>query len=486
MADPTTFEQIDAMVAATRAAVFVRRVDDVLLIRPEKTLGVNESAAAILEALYRRDGGPAREALEALSTRLAVGLSRLADDTVELLKTIVALMHDDVSPRANVRRETFDRRRIRFPILAEIALTYRCQNRCAFCYASSPHRGPEDRSMTTAQVKRVMDKVFHEAHVPSLSFTGGEATLRPDLEELVRHGRNLGFRVNLITNGIRLADRRYAALLADAGLSSAQISLEAARAGLHDSIVGRPGAFEATVAAVRNLARLGIHVHTNSTLTPANLGHAADLVRFVARELERKTLSINMLIRSGMGLECEGSPISYDQVARTLPALVETARAERVKLVWYSPVPYCIVNPVLLGQGAKACACVDGLLSVSPTGDVLPCSSFHQGIGSLLTGSYGQVRQSAAARYWLEKRFLPPVCEGCPDSDICCGACPLYWDAAGSFQELPRAGNDDAALYQAWRTDRREGASFGVPSAPRRCAAAVPDAAGPSTSPEEA
>ena len=53
------------------------------------------------------------------------------------------------------------------------------------------------------------------------------------------------------------------------------------------------------------------------------------------------------------------------------------ARAEGIKLVWYSPIPYCIFNPVTAGLGGKSCACVDGILSVDPTGQWVYFSGYH-------------------------------------------------------------------------------------------------------------
>ena len=461
----TTEQTIDRFVADTRAAVFVRRADNLLMIRPDKTLAINESAAAILGALYEADGGGAARALDALAPRLGVDRARLERDAVELVQAVGAILNEDYSPRPKLRLGTFRPGLVRYPTLAEIALTYGCQNRCAFCYAASPQRGGERRPMTTQQVKVVMERILHQAHVPSLSFTGGEATLRPDLAELVAHGKGIGLRVNLITNGIRAADEAYAAALVRAGLASAQVSLEAAEAGLHDRIVGRPGAFADTVAGVRNFQRLGIHVHTNTTLCAANLDHAKALIRFVARDLKLRTLSMNMVIRTGAargdGVAME---VSYTEVGERLPGLLEIARAEGVRLVWYSPIPYCIFNPVLHGLGAKSCACVHGILSVDPTGQVLPCSSFDEGIGSLLELPFPRIYRGRAARYWRERHFAPPVCQGCADLDVCGGGCPLYWDAAGSFAELPRPGAADPKARARWERRRRRGGSFGVPA----------------------
>jgi len=461
-----TLERIDSIVASTRAAVFVRSADGVLLIRPDKSMGVNDSAAAILGALYARKARPAAEVLPELAPRLGTSVERLIGDAHELVETIGGLLNDDYSSRPGLSFGNFDRSRIRYPTLSEIALTYACQNRCRFCYASSPHREGEHRLMTTAEVQLVMDRIWSEAHVPSLSFTGGEATLRADLPELIRYGADLGFRVNLITNGIRAADPVYARSLVDAGLASAQVSLEAGKESLHDTIVGRRGAFESTVAGVRSLQRLGIHVHTNTTLCAANLQQTPELIRFAARDLGLRTLSMNMVIRTGVALASQGMDVTYTEVGARLPMLLEVAAAEGIRLVWYSPIPYCIFNPVLHDLGAKSCACVDGILSVDPAGQVLPCSSFDRGLGSLLQRSWPSIASSTAAAYWRDKSFAPPVCLECRDLDVCGGGCPLYWDAAGTFAEIPRSGADDSRQRRRWEQRRRRGGSFGVPAPP--------------------
>jgi radical SAM protein with 4Fe4S-binding SPASM domain len=460
--DPALLDRVDCFVASTRPAVFVREADQLLLIRPDKTLGLNPTAVALLSALYDRARRPAGEVLSELAPRLGAPPERLLADTVQLVETVGALLNEDFRPRPGLRFTTFDRTRVRYPTLAEIALTYACQNRCRFCYASSPYRR-EERRMTTAQVERVMERIFHEAHVPSLSFTGGEATLAPDLPELVRFGADLGLRVNLITNGIRAADPAYAATLAEAGLASAQVSLEAADATLHDRLVGRDGAFAHTVQGIRNFKHLGLHVHTNATLGPANLDAAADLVRFVASDLGLRTLSMNMVIRTGVARGAAEEQITYSEVAARIPGLVEVARQEGVRLVWYSPIPYCIFNPVLHGLGAKSCACVDAILSVDPSGQLLPCSSFAGGLGSLLERTFAEIWRSPQAMYWRRKEFLPPPCRGCADADVCGGGCPLYWDAVGSFAELPRP-QATSRHERRWLRRRRRGGAYGVPA----------------------
>ena len=110
-----------------------------------------------------------------------------------------------------------------------------------------------------------------------------------------------------------------------------------------------------------------------------------------------------------------------------------------VEFMWYSPTPVCIFNPIQYRLGNKGCAACDGLLSVSPSGDVLPCSSWPEPVGNLLREPFRQVWDSARARWLRTKQYAAPICRACPDFALCQGGCPLYWRHFG-HEELERYG----------------------------------------------
>jgi len=98
------------------------------------------------------------------------------------------------------------------------------------------------------------------------------------------------------------------------------------------------------------------------------------------------------------------------------------------------PTPMCLFNPLAHGLGNKSCAACDGLLSLSPTGGVLPCSSFDAEVGNLVSQGFAEVWGCEQARFYRDKRYAPEACRECPEFTAC--ACPLYWEAVG-FEELP-------------------------------------------------
>ncbi|MBC7264696.1 MAG: radical SAM protein [Chloroflexi bacterium] len=446
----------EELVSQTRDYIYIRSEDGLIILRPNRVHYLNATAKAMLSRLYTGDVPDVEATVREIAAEYEVDEARVREDLYQLLVGIAALLRDDVCGAPAVRSTTFGSHRRDLPVLSEVALTYRCQNHCVFCYADSPARGSTVSEMTTDQVKLVIDRIFDEAHCPTVSFTGGEPTLRADLPELVRYAKAKGMRVNLITNGLRCSQPAYVAALAEAGLDSAQVSLEGGSAEIHDAVVRHPGAFEKTTRAVKELRAAGIHTHTNTTICGGNRNHLLELVDYIAEELRSEYFSMNMVIQTGTALGHPEEEISYREIGPIIEMVQTHARKKGVRFVWYSPLPYCIFNPIAHGLGSKSCAAVDGLLSVSPSGEVLPCSSFERGIGSLLRNSFAEVWFSPTALYWRRKEFLPPVCQNCELKTICCGACPLYWDQRGNFDELANVATP-APTWRSllWQVKRR-------------------------------
>ena len=425
------------LVAQTKDYIYIRPEDGLFIIRPNRVHHLNPTAVAMLTSLYDNGGAPDAEAvIREVATEYGADEERVRGDLYRLLVSIAALLRDDVCGAPSVKQTPFGEHKRELPVLSEIAVTYRCQNKCVFCYAESPSRGREIPEMSTAEAKTIIDRIFDEAHCPTVSFTGGEPTLRADLAELIGYAKGKGMRVNLITNGLRCADRDYVSALKASGLDSAQVSLEGPTPEIHDAIVRHPGAFAKTSQSVRVLRDAGIHTHTNTTICHSNRTHLLDLVDYIADVLQSEYFSMNVIISTGTALHHDEETVTYTEIGSLIEQVQRRAQEKGTKLVWYSPVPYCLFNPVTHGLGSKSCACVDGLLSVAPDGELLPCSSYERGIGNLLRHSFDDLWYSRQAYYWRKKEFVPPVCRGCEMRHICCGACPLYWDAHGGFEEL--------------------------------------------------
>lgn len=427
---------IDPFFRGMREHLFVREEDRVLILPPNQVYKLNDSGLAILGHLMAgkriarlpglRDGERARE--------------------VHDFFTDIKELADCDGPRPGVRRSVqripygFDYTSL--PILGEIAVTYRCNNACLFCYAGCGARGcgtagAGGHEMSLEEVKRVIRVFREDAKIPFFSFTGGEPTLRSDLPAMIRYARETGLSVNLITNAT-LVDGVMARALHAAGLSTAQVSVESPDAEEHDALTATPGSHRRTLAGIRALQEAGIAVQTNTTLTAHNAASLPRLAPFL-KGLGVRRFACNLFIPSGTGLSRPELFLRYSD----LPPLVEglAADAARAGLVfyWYSPLPHCIWNPIAKGMGNKSCAAMDGLLSVSPAGDVLPCSSWPEPAGNLLREPFRGIWFSPRGSYFKNKEYAPRECLGCQGFRACQAACPLYWKHAGTAELAARA-----------------------------------------------
>lgn len=335
----------------------------------------------------------------------------------------------------SLERVAYDFAFNRLPILGELAVTYRCNNRCRFCYAGCGSKagslppGYSGDELDTAGMKRVIDIFKDEAKIPFFSFTGGEPLIRQDIEELAAYAYSRGLRVNLVTNGTLATPARAASLRAS-GITTAQVSLEAPTAPIHDSLCGAPGAFESSVAGIKAMLAAGISVQTNSTLTAVNRQALLEMPDFVA-DLGVKRMSMNLFIPVGSGENESGLFFPYAEAGVFIDEARKRARATGVDFFWYSPTPLCLYNPIARGLGNKSCAACDGLLSVSPSGEVLPCSSWSQSIGNILRDGFRTLWFSDKARFFKDKDYAPLACKACASFTACQAACPLYWRAVG-------------------------------------------------------
>ncbi len=416
---------IDEFAQSIKPHVFVRERDSLLILLPNQAYKLNPSGIHLLKHVL--DGTPIYTVMDTWADD-----ERALEDVHEFFCDVRALVMGclgDGQGRRAVETGTFSRPHNTYPVLSEIAITYRCNLKCRFCYAGcNCTRKPNKQEMTTAQAKQVLDKIRYEAEVPSVSWTGGEPLLRDDLPELTSYAVSIGMRVNLITNGT-LVTKDLANRLKDSGLRSAQVSLEAPNAEVHDALTTVNGSFESTLNGIRILQDTGLHVHTNTTLNSENLACAADMPQ-LAKDLGIDRLSMNMAIPCGSA-NSGGVTIKYTDVISTVEDVRKVSRQIGVQFMWYSPTPYCIYNPIAAGLGGKSCAACDGLLSVTPNGDVIPCSSLDQPVGNLLRSSFEKVWSSKKAVYWREKRYAKPMCTNCESFDLCSGACPIYLDAMG-------------------------------------------------------
>ena len=118
-----------------------------------------------------------------------------------------------------------------------LELTRRCDLRCPVCFASAGEGG----DMSLDEIAAQYDYLMAHGGPFNIQLSGGEPTMRDDLGEIIRLGREKGFTFfQLNTNGLRLAaEPAYARELQAAGLSTVFLQFDALDDGVYEILRGR-------------------------------------------------------------------------------------------------------------------------------------------------------------------------------------------------------------------------------------------------------
>jgi uncharacterized radical SAM superfamily Fe-S cluster-containing enzyme len=162
-------------------------------------------------------------------------------------------------------------------------VTARCNQHCPWCFARAGEEVLPDPALSeiSAWYNRLLE--LGEERPFNIQLSGGEPTVRDDLAEIIRIGRDKGFEyIQLNTNGRRLAlEPGYASSLASAGLSTVFLQFDGLTDDIYTALRGEPlsGIKLDAIAACR---AAGLPVTLVPTIVKdVNTSAVGDLIRFV-------------------------------------------------------------------------------------------------------------------------------------------------------------------------------------------------------------
>lgn len=199
-------------------------------------------------------------------------------------------------------------------------LVRRCNLRCVHCYSIS---GDVDfpGELSTDEIFLVMDDL-KAARVPGLILSGGEPLLRPDIFDISRRAKEMGFYTALSTNGTLITPEKAAAI-AEIKYDYVGISLDGVGA-THDRFRGQPGAFDGAIAGMRRCADLGIKTGLRFTMTTDNWEELPEILALAEREGVEK-FYLSHLVYAGRGNKNRGTDASWDITRIVMTSLIEAA-----------------------------------------------------------------------------------------------------------------------------------------------------------------
>ena len=265
------------------------------------------------------------------------------------IQTLLTAPHLDPVSHLDFERVAPHSTELTAPLRMDCALTYRLPPGMQAEYAPAKR---VDRELSTEEWFSILDKAW-AAGVPHITFTGGEATLREDLGELIARAEKNGQVCGLLTGGIRLANKDYMDELLQTGLDHLLFILQP----------DNPDSWKALEVIMPEDIFVTVHL----TVSESNAGDAPTILERLAK-LGATSLSMTF-----------ANP--------DLPAaeLHNKAASLGLALKFDLPVPYSAEHPVAFETAEDQVPEGAGKawLYVEPDGDVLPA----QGMADRVLGN---------------------------------------------------------------------------------------------------
>ncbi len=159
-------------------------------------------------------------------------------------------------------------------------LIRRCNLTCQHCYSISADKDFPGE-LSTKEVFSVMDdlKAFR---VPVLILSGGEPLLRPDIFDIARRAKGMGFYVGLSSNGTLITESNIGEI-SSVGFDYVGVSLDGIEA-THDKFRRKQGAFKESLHGIKLCRDAGIKAGVRFTLTQDNAHDLPGLLQLVENE----------------------------------------------------------------------------------------------------------------------------------------------------------------------------------------------------------
>lgn len=325
----------------------------VMIVNASTVLNLNPTAAEY--AYHFIKGADPEEAAKQIAARYRVSKGMALEDFndfVDRIQTLISTPDLDPVSFLDFERVPPHSADLTAPLRLDCALTYKLPRGTKAEYA--PVKRVE-RELSAEEWQTILDKAWR-AGIPHITFTGGEPTLRKDLPELIAHAEKNGQVCGLLTDGLKLADKKYLDTLLQTGLDHLLFLLQPEN--------------EKSWRALEVIMPEDLFVTVHITINKKNAKKLdAILERLAASEV--KSISASAADAS---LKAE------------LQALANKAARLNLTLTFDLPVPYSEQNPVALETAEDGVPPGAGRawLYVEPDGDVLPA----QGMADRALGNF--------------------------------------------------------------------------------------------------
>jgi len=274
----------------------------------------------------------------------------------------------------------------------DLGVAYQCNFQCKMCkfWENSPLN--QNNVLSIEQWRDVLEQLSALVDKKNciINLSGpGEPLLRNNILDLIKHGVDLGLKIQIISNGFCL-NNQIAADIAASKLKFISFSLDSLNPETHNYLRGKDNAFEHVMQAIDNIALIcpDICIGINTVISKVNLNEIIELTQWVQND--KRLAYINF--------QAIAQPFSYDQaenvewfkqleykelwpddkkaIEQVIDQLIEF-KQKGYKLadgiVQFEVFKQYFLDPLTFIKKTKCNVAKAGILNIDPVGNIAKC-----------------------------------------------------------------------------------------------------------------
>jgi len=277
-------------------------------------------------------------------------------------------------------------------------LTYGCNLRCVHCYNPTHRALPHE--LTTTEVCALLNQIA-DLGVLTVTFTGGEPSMRPDIGDILRHARRQGLMIHFMTNATRITTT-FAELLREVAVSQINVSIYGATEAIYERMTAVPGSYRQFRQGMINLADAALPVVVRMPVTTIN----CEEIQACRQLVESFHMKFQYSLEIMTTITGDPTPLQY----RLAPE--EKVRVNQ-ELFPHRGTP-ASEESCSSKQSFIECACGQSRFAITPYGEMNLCTAFPIPRYDLRTGTVKEgwdILKRTVDQAHPSDRYECPTCE---------------------------------------------------------------------------
>ncbi|MCU0285256.1 MAG: radical SAM protein [Acidobacteria bacterium] len=300
-------------------------------------------------------------------------------------------------------------------------ITERCLQNCRFCFNWKVNGKQDAIDMDFHDITHILNESKQMGH-SYLTITGGEPFLHPNITDIIDYAHDLGFMINILTNGLLINEELIAKLRGKFRLRI-RVSLDGASKEVHEYARGKD-TFDRVLTAILLLIKNNFPVGIGLTLYDENINEIEDIIR-LSIDMGCSYIRFSPVIRIQKGKQ---APINLNLHETALIRIIEAQLKYREYIDLQGPTGENFLLPVETIT-TKRCEAGVNFFAINPDKVILPCPLIrpHPSIfRKTFTGKddFQQVRFHMDELFGNIRANLKGLCASCGFNERCCGGCP--------------------------------------------------------------